>query len=55
VYAAQWLLEQVTGRTAGEYFTRRQLPLVAAAGFDVVESERLKAGTIERVHAVKPT
>ena len=54
VYAAQWLLEQVTGRTAGEYFTRRQLPLVTAAGFEVVESERLKAGTIERVHAVKP-
>jgi ubiquinone/menaquinone biosynthesis C-methylase UbiE len=51
VRAVQWLLEQVTGRTAGEYFTRRQLPLVRAAGFEVVEVERLKAGIVERVHA----
>jgi ubiquinone/menaquinone biosynthesis C-methylase UbiE len=54
VYAAQWLLERVTIRTAGEHFTRRQLPLVRAAGFQIVESERLKAGTVERIHAVKP-
>jgi ubiquinone/menaquinone biosynthesis C-methylase UbiE len=54
VYAAQWLLERVTIRTAGEHFTRRQLPLVRAAGFQIVETERLKAGTVERVHAVKP-
>lgn len=54
VRAAQWLLEQVTGRTAGEYFTRRQLPLVRAAGFEVVEVERLKAGIVERVHARTP-
>ncbi len=51
VRAAQWLLEQVTGRTAGEYFTRRQLPLVHATGFEVVEVERLKAGIVERIHA----
>ena len=55
VYAAQWLLEQITIRGAGEHFTRRQLPLVQAAGFQVVETERLKAGTVERIHAVKPT
>jgi len=54
IRAAQWLLEQVTIRTAGEYFTRRQLPVVRAAGFDIVEAERLKAGTIERVFARKP-
>jgi ubiquinone/menaquinone biosynthesis C-methylase UbiE len=54
VYALQWLLEHFTIRTAGEHFTRRQLPLVQAAGFQVVESERLKAGTVERIHAVKP-
>jgi ubiquinone/menaquinone biosynthesis C-methylase UbiE len=54
VYAAQWLLEQVTVRAAGEHFTRRQLPLVQAAGFQVIEAERLKAGTVERIHAVKP-
>jgi len=54
VYAAQWLLERVTIRAAGEHFTRRQLPLVKAAGFTIVETERLKAGTVERIHAVKP-
>ncbi|MHA7154465.1 class I SAM-dependent methyltransferase [Arthrobacter sp. TMN-50] len=54
IYALQWLLERVTIRTAGEHFTRRQLPLVQAAGFVVVEVERLKAGTIERIHARKP-
>jgi ubiquinone/menaquinone biosynthesis C-methylase UbiE len=32
----------------------RQLPLVKAAGFQVVEAKRLKAGNVERVHAVKP-
>jgi ubiquinone/menaquinone biosynthesis C-methylase UbiE len=54
LYAAQWLLERITARTAGEHFTRRQLPLVQAAGFQVTETERLKAGTVERIHAVKP-
>jgi len=53
-YAAQWLLERITIRTAGEHFTRRQLPLVQAAGFQVTETQRLKAGTVERIHAVKP-
>jgi ubiquinone/menaquinone biosynthesis C-methylase UbiE len=54
LYAAQWLAERITIRTAGEHFTRRQLPLVTAAGFQVMETERLKAGTVERIHAVKP-
>jgi ubiquinone/menaquinone biosynthesis C-methylase UbiE len=54
IRAVQWLLERVTIRAAGEHFTRRQLPLVRAAGFDIVEAERLKAGTIERVLARKP-
>ena len=53
-YAVQWLAERITIRAAGEHFTRRQLPLVEAAGFQVVETERLKAGTVERIHAVKP-
>ena len=39
---------------AGEHFTRRQLRLVRAAGFDIVEVQRLKAGTVERVFARKP-
>jgi len=41
-------------RAAGEHFTRRQLPLVMAAGFQIEETERLKGGTVERIHAVKP-
>jgi len=53
IYAAQWLLERLTVRLAGEHFTRRQLPLVRAAGFEIEEVERLKAGTVERVHARK--
>ena len=54
IRAAQWLLERLTIRAAGEHFTRRQLPLVVAAGFEVVEVERLKAGSIERILAHKP-
>lgn len=54
IFAAQWLLERLTIRAAGEHFTRRQLPLVQAAGFEIVEVERLKAGTVERIFARKP-
>jgi ubiquinone/menaquinone biosynthesis C-methylase UbiE len=54
IYAAQWLLERLTIRAAGEHFTRRPVRLVRAAGFEIVETERLKAGTVERVHARKP-
>jgi ubiquinone/menaquinone biosynthesis C-methylase UbiE len=54
VYAIQWLIERITIPAVGEHFTRRQLPLVQAAGFRVTETERLKAGTVERIHAVKP-
>ena len=54
IYAAQWLLERITIRTGGEHFTRRQLELVEAAGLRIVETERLKAGTVERIHATKP-
>ncbi|WP_433222967.1 class I SAM-dependent methyltransferase [Dactylosporangium sp. CS-047395] len=53
VRAGQWVLERFTIRAAGEHFTRRQLPLVRGAGFEVVEAERLKLGTIERLHARK--
>ena len=54
IRALQWLVEQVTRRAAGEYWTRRPLPLVEAAGLEILETERLKAGTIERVAARKP-
>ena len=55
IWAVQRLVEQFTVRAAGEYQTRRQLPLVRAAGFDVVETQRLKAGTVERIAARKPS
>ncbi len=54
VWVAQWLLERVTILTSGEHLTRRQLAVVRAAGLDVVETERLKAGTIERIRATRP-
>jgi ubiquinone/menaquinone biosynthesis C-methylase UbiE len=54
IYAVQWLAERISIRMAGEYYTRRPLPLVKAAGFEIVETERRKAGVMERVHAVKP-
>lgn len=54
IVALQWLLERVTILTAGEHFTRRQLPLVKAAGLDIAETVRLKAGTIERIRAIRP-
>ncbi|MEU4164230.1 methyltransferase domain-containing protein [Actinoplanes sp. NPDC026670] len=54
IYALQWLVERLSIPSAGEHFTRRQLPLVRAAGFTVTETVRRKAGTIELVDARKP-
>jgi ubiquinone/menaquinone biosynthesis C-methylase UbiE len=54
VRAVQRLLETVTVRLAGEHFTRRPLPLATEAGFVIEESGRFKAGTVERLVAVKP-
>lgn len=54
VYGLQWLAERFTIRLAGEHFTRRQLPIVRAAGFEILETHRSKAGTVERIHATKP-
>jgi ubiquinone/menaquinone biosynthesis C-methylase UbiE len=48
-------VEQVTRRACGDYMTRRPLPLVAQAGFVIEDTERLKAGTVERVRAAKPS
>jgi ubiquinone/menaquinone biosynthesis C-methylase UbiE len=52
VFVLQWLLERVTIRTAGEHFTRRPRVLVEAEGFEIVESQRSKAGAIELVSAI---
>jgi ubiquinone/menaquinone biosynthesis C-methylase UbiE len=54
IWAIQRVIEQFTIRAAGEHMTRRQLPLVEAAGFEIVETQRLKAGTVERIAARKP-
>jgi ubiquinone/menaquinone biosynthesis C-methylase UbiE len=54
VWAVQRFVELFSAR-AGEYQTRRQLPLLAPAGLHVVESQQLKWGTVERVAATKPT
>jgi ubiquinone/menaquinone biosynthesis C-methylase UbiE len=51
----QRLLEKLTVRMLGDYQTRRPLPLVQEAGFVVERTERLKAGTVERLAARKPT
>lgn len=54
IWAIQRLVETITVRTANEHQTRRQLPLVREAGFVIATTERLKAGTVERVEAIKP-
>jgi ubiquinone/menaquinone biosynthesis C-methylase UbiE len=54
VRAGQRLLERLTLRAAGEYQTRHPLPHVIEAGFVIEHSQRLKAGIVERVSAVKP-
>ena len=54
IWAVQRLIELRTIRSAGEYETRRPSRLLAAVGLERVESERLKLGTVERVHARKP-
>jgi ubiquinone/menaquinone biosynthesis C-methylase UbiE len=53
VWAIQRFIELFTARS-GEYQTRRPLLLLAAAGLQVVEAQRLKWGTVERVAATKP-
>ena len=53
VWLLQRLVDVVSVRTANEHYTRRPLVLLPEAGFDVVESVRLRAGTVERVWARK--
>jgi ubiquinone/menaquinone biosynthesis C-methylase UbiE len=52
--ALQRLWEKVTLRFTGDHQTRHPLPLVEQAGFTVTASRRSKAGTVERLRAVKP-
>jgi ubiquinone/menaquinone biosynthesis C-methylase UbiE len=53
IWAVQRLVELVTVRSSGEHQTRRPLLVAAASGFELVETQRLRAGTVERVHARK--
>ena len=49
--AVQHVAELVTVPRQGEHFTRRPLTSLERLGVDVVESERLSLGAIERVYA----
>lgn len=55
IWAAQWLIERISIRLSGEHYTRRQLHRVKAAGLQVAERERSKAGTVERICAIRPS
>jgi ubiquinone/menaquinone biosynthesis C-methylase UbiE len=54
ILAVQRLVERYTIRSAGEYQTRRPRLTAEAIGFAVAETARLKAGTVERLAAIKP-
>ncbi|WP_431245304.1 class I SAM-dependent methyltransferase [Leifsonia xyli] len=54
IFAGQWMLERVTIPLQGEHLTRRHLGEVEAAGLVVVENERLRSGSVERIRAVRP-
>lgn len=51
--AGQRVAERLTFRFSADYLTRRPLPLLEAAGFVTESSLRSRAGTVERVQAVK--
>jgi ubiquinone/menaquinone biosynthesis C-methylase UbiE len=51
IWAGQRLMEIYTIPHAGEHMTRRPRPILERNGFVIEESERLKAGTVERISA----
>jgi ubiquinone/menaquinone biosynthesis C-methylase UbiE len=53
--AGQRTLERLSIRLAGDHQTRQPYPEIVAAGFTVDRRERLRAGIIERIHAIKPS
>jgi ubiquinone/menaquinone biosynthesis C-methylase UbiE len=55
VRAGQRTLERLSIRLAGDHQTREPYPEIVAAGFTVDRRERLRAGIIERIHAIKPS
>lgn len=54
IFWCQWLYELIWSRATGGYVTRRPASLVMAAGFRMQARDRLRAGIIERIVAVKP-
>lgn len=54
IFWLQWLYEFIPRRTRGEYSTRRPSLHVTAANFEIQSRDRLRAGIIERLVAVKP-
>lgn len=52
--ALQWAAELASVPLSGEYFRRRPILHVIAAGLEVEEHERFKRGLIERLAARKP-
>jgi ubiquinone/menaquinone biosynthesis C-methylase UbiE len=52
-YWLQWLYEFIPRRTKGEYATRRPSQHVMVGGFQIQARDRLRAGIIERLAAVK--
>ena len=52
--ALQHVADLVSAPLHGEHFTRRPLHILHELGVTIEETERLKAGVIEHVHARKP-
>jgi ubiquinone/menaquinone biosynthesis C-methylase UbiE len=53
IYWLQWLYEFVPRHTKGEYMTRRPAQHIKSHEFEIVAHDRLRAGVVERVVAVK--
>jgi ubiquinone/menaquinone biosynthesis C-methylase UbiE len=55
IFWFQKLVEFFTRRLEGEHMTRRSLEHVKAEGFEITDRERMRAGIVERIVAVKPS
>ena len=54
IFWFQWIYELIWSRIKGGYVTRRPALHVMAAGFQVQARDRLRAGILERLIALKP-
>lgn len=54
IFWFQWLYEVIWSRPRGGYVTRRPALHVMAAGFQIEVRDRLRAGIVERLVALKP-